>query len=380
MRITFLVRSLEKGGAERQLATLALGLKRRGVDVTAVVFYSCADGFDGDLEKGGIRVISLNKKGRWDVVPFLFRLIKTLRAERPDIIHSYLDVSNLLTAVFKKMLRPAKIVWGVRASHMDFSKYDFWLGVTNSIASMLSRYADLVIVNSNAGRSAAIDSGYPAKKVVMINNGIDTDKFDADLQRRMSARKAWGIGERQKVIGLPARIDPMKDHPTFLRAVAEFKLTRNDVAFVLAGGGPQTLVDDLKTQAQKLGIEDSLIWLGEVVDMPEVYNGFDIATLTSSGEGFPNVIGEAMACGVPCVVTDVGDAATIVGETGAVVPPKNPTALAAEWNRMIGNLEKNKNVLKQASKERIVKNFSIDKLVDETLFAMKNILIKTRFQ
>ena len=127
----------------------------------------------------------------------------------------------------------------------------------------------------------------------------------------------------------------MKDHANLLKAAASFARENSDARFVCVGGGPAAYRDDLETRADSLGLADRLVWAGEIGEMRAAYNAFDIATLSSSfGEGFPNVVGEAMACGIPVVATDVGDVRLIIGELGEVVPPNNPDLLCAGWTRL----------------------------------------------
>jgi glycosyltransferase involved in cell wall biosynthesis len=263
------------------------------------------------------------------------------------------------------MLKPLfpniKVVWGVRASNVDFSRYDWFPRFTFAMSCRLARFADLIIVNSKAGRDYHQALGYPGHKMVVIPNGIDTDKFYPDPGERRRVRAEWGIAEQERLIGLVARFDPMKDHHTFLKAAAMLAQEREDVRFVCVGDGPAEYRQELHAYARQLDLTGRLIWAGARRDMPGVYNALDIATSSSLGEGFSNVIGEAMACGAPCVVTDVGDSAWLVGETGVVVSPTNPQALAAGWRAC---LERDMSLLSGQARLRVVENFSIKLLVE----------------
>jgi glycosyltransferase involved in cell wall biosynthesis len=148
-------------------------------------------------------------------------------------------------------------------------------------------------------------------------------------------RRIWGLSDRAFVIGCVARLDPMKDHANLLNAAARFAREDSDVRFVCVGHGPATYRDELKRLAGSLGLADRVLWADEVADMKAVYNAFDIATLASAfGEGFPNVVGEAMACGIPVAATDVGDVRAIAAGSGEVVPPRNPDLLCAAWRSL----------------------------------------------
>jgi glycosyltransferase involved in cell wall biosynthesis len=170
--------------------------------------------------------------------------------------------------------------------------------------------------------------GFHAQRFIVIHNGTDTRQFKPDRESGKLIRKAWGVAEQTVLIGLVARLDPMKDHQTFLKAAAILVAADSDIRFVCVGSGPENYAADLCRLAEEYGISSGLIWAGQRDDMPAVYNALNIVCSSSVSEGLPNTIAEAMACGVPCVVTNVGDSALLVGETGIVVPPNDPQALA----------------------------------------------------
>ena len=334
MKIVFLVRSLNYGGAERQLTLLSKGLRQRGHDVVVVVFYS-----GGPLEKelvdAQVRVRPLNKRGRWEVFGFLIRLIQVLREERADILHGYLHDANLMTMIPRFLTLCTKVVWGVRCSHIDLRQYDWLAWVEFKVNCWLSILPDAIIANSHVGRDYHLALGYPAEKTVVIPNGIDTERFRPNPLARRRIREEWGIKEQEELIGLVGRLDPMKDHPIFIEAAALLAKRRSEIRFVCVGGGPDEYRAELQRHAKQLGLEDRLLWVGIREDMPAVYTALDIAVSSSYGEGFANVIGEAMACGVPCVVTNVGDSARVVADLGEVVPPKDPAALRDAIERLL---------------------------------------------
>ena len=160
------------------------------------------------------------------------------------------------------------------------------------------------------------------------------------------------------------RLDPMKGHPTFLRAASLLAQKMPGVRFVCVGDGPDAYKNELAALGEQLGLSGNLVWAGPQADMRAVFNAFDLASSSSSfGEGFPNVIGEAMACKIPCVVTDVGDSPWIVEKTGMVVPPDDPKALAEGWEQF---LKEDRNEKARKARLRIENNFSLDHLVNRT--------------
>jgi glycosyltransferase involved in cell wall biosynthesis len=368
IKVVFLIRVLGVGGAERQLVELAKALDRRTFEIVVLCFYE-GGAFAKDLLAAGIPVISLHKRGRWEVLRFAARMALELRRLRPDIVHAYLTGPNLMAAVMKPILGSTRIVWGIRASRLETE--DRLEKVLSRLEVLLSSRASLVIVNSAAGLAYCHWAGFAKDHCVVIRNGIDVTRFSPDNAARVEQRSAWGIPPDALVIGLVGRIDPMKDHATFLRAAAIFAESRPDARFVCIGGGPFSYVSQLQALARQLGIEEKVVWTGIAGDMPAAYRALDICCSSSAfGEGTPNCVAEAMACGVPCVVTDVGDSRIVVGQTGAVVPPANPAALAAALGAMAQRIAREPH-LGWAARERIVAGFSLRRLADETTKALR---------
>lgn len=358
MKVLFLTRALNVGGAERQLVALARGLRKREHEVAVAVFYP--DGvLEGELKEAGIPILSLAKRGRWDVVGFVLRLIHLVRCYRPDVLHSY--ISNLVTVVVQPFLKSTKIVWGVRSSYMDFSRYDWLFRVSYGLACRLSHSADLIIANSHAGRRGHVADGYPAGKMVVIPNGIDVERFRPNLEARARIREEWGLSEEDALIGIVGRLDPMKDVETFLAAAASIASTRQAVHFVSVGDGRPEYRAVLHERARTLGLTGRLRWAGTRTDVADIYSALDVLVNCSYGEGFSNVIGEAMACGIPCVATNVGDSGVIIGALGEVVEPKDAVALAQGIERLL-----RRRLTSAEIRQRMVDHFSLDTLVLNT--------------
>lgn len=376
--ILFLVRALDRGGAERQLVVLAKGLASRGHAVSVAVFFG-GGVYEAELAEAGVRIINLGKQGRWDIFPFLGRLVHFLRKERPAVMHSYLGVPNILAMVLKPLLPGTRIIWGVRASNVDLSRYDWLSRLAYALECRLARFAKRIITNSHAGKRYAVANGFPEDKIVVIPNGINAEYFRFDSEGRRQVRSAWGVGEDEILVGLAARLDPMKDHPTFLEAASRIARERQDVRFVCVGDGSMAYTQALKQQAAALGLSSQLIWAGARDNMPAVYSALDIASSSSSfGEGFSNTIAEAMACGVPALVTDVGDAAWIVGDFGIVVPPSDPGALTEGMLKLIAMPTGQRQALGGQARSRIVAEFGIDNLVQATESALGDFEISIR--
>ncbi len=367
MKILFLIRSLEYGGAESQLVVLARGLHKLGIDVSVAVFYSGGP-FAEDLRAAGVRIIPLGKRHRWDNFRFFWRLRNLVVKEQPDIIHSYLVVQNLITALLKLSGCKSKVVWGVAASYMDFSQYDWTASVSFRASMLMSRWADLIISNSHAGRTYHIRNGYPAERMTVIPNGIDTGRFAPNKEIGMQVRKGLGLDSAECIIGTVGRLDPMKDYPNLIRAAAEVVKTHPDAKFVCFGNGPRAHQQYLLQLCEQHGVPRTFIWAGARRDIENVYNAFDIMVLASLGEGLPNVLIEAMACGIPCVATDVGDSRLLLADMGQIVPPKDPNALAAAICAMMKSKPAAASI-----RQRIIDEFSVEVLVRRTLSTLENL-------
>ncbi|MGH8234759.1 MAG: glycosyltransferase [Rhodanobacteraceae bacterium] len=360
----FLVRSLRQGGAERQLVALARGLHHRGWPVTVVCCYG-GGVFQAELEKSGVPLIDLHKRGRWDVAGFMWRLLRTLRDSHAEIVHGYMTLGNML-ALLAHAVRPrTRVVWGVRSTIIDRTRRD-WLSRLNfRMSCSAARFADRIIANSEAGAVHHASLGYPHGRIEVIPNGIDTERFHFDATGRNRLRDEWKVADNTTLVGLVGRIDPMKDHATFLQA-AELLAARDDrLRFVCVGGGDSGFAQGIKALATRLGLDPRLVWAGARNDMAAIYSALDIAASSSCGEGFSNVIAEAMACGRPCVVTDVGDSARIVGTCGAVVKAGDPSALADAIERVAKELgDPGESArLRAASRARIEESYSLDALL-----------------
>ena len=372
MKITFLARSLLPGGAERQLVALAKEMALMGHQVSVLVFYG-GGALEEDLRDVGVPIIEIEKKGRWDIPGFLFRLYRHLRNDKPNILNSYLTVPNILAVVMGWMIPSLNVVWGIRASNMALAEMDRVSSLSYRLEAQLSRLPDLIVVNSYAGREHCLSQGYPESLMTVIPNGIDTKKFVPDSQRRSALRREWAVDEEEYIVALIARIDPIKNHDCFLKAAALLSRHRQDVRFICVGGGDPGLARRLKKQAEDLGISDYLLWLGDRRDMVDVFNAVDLVTLTSFSEGFPNVIGEAMSCGVPCITVDVGDCAILLKGVGQVTVPE-AEALSQAWGKALSCSEEEKCERSQAVRRRIEKQFSVSALAQKTQDAFLSIL------
>ena len=358
--IFHVITTLSYGGAEAMLYRLLSHLSKNTSFQHSVVSLTGLGVHGPRLIEMGTPVYCLHMKGGRPEFRTLTKLYLLLKEYRPCVLQTWLYHADLLGLIVGRLARVPRIVWNVRCSNMDFRYYartTLWIF---ALLSRLSRIPDAVVVNSEAGRQFHSQVGYNPRRWEVIPNGFEIERHKPDTEARTRYRLSVGLDESVRVIGMVARYDPMKDHATFFAAARRLSDVLPDVCFVLVGKGMDEGNNDIKEMIQKNGLRDRTYLLGERVDAPDIFPAFDINTLSSSfGEGFSNVLGEAMACGVPCVSTNVGDSAYIIGDTGKVVPSKNSTALAQAWFELLSIAPEQRSELGLKARRRIEGEFSI---------------------
>ncbi|MDY6879381.1 MAG: glycosyltransferase [Thermodesulfobacteriota bacterium] len=373
-----MITTLNIGGAEKTLFNL-LSSMDKSFFLNSVISLTDIGSVGQEMMKKGIPVYSLNMpNGRltFTGMAMLWRLLSTIR---PVILQTWLYHSDLLGLIFGRLSGIKNICWNIRCSYMKLDDYRVSTRWVFKLCSILSSIPKVVVTNSLEARQFHRDSGYRPNQWKVIPNGFDLNQFKPDVQTKASFiseliedSSFWKDKretERGKClapisIGFVARCDPMKDHSTFFKAAFLLLQENKDVCFILAGKGITEENNKLLALIQDNQM-DHFRLLGERSDIPKVTAALDIACSVSHGEGFPNTIGEAMACGVPCVVTDVGDSAMIVGGTGRVVPPRNPEALAAAWKALIDLGEEGRSALGEAARRRIQEHFELSRIVGQ---------------
>ncbi|MRR37034.1 glycosyltransferase, partial [bacterium] len=277
-----------------------------------------------------------------------------------DIIHTWMYHANLLGLLF---MRRRALVWSILCSYMDLDAYGPVYKLTVHAGAAMSSFPDLVVANSQAGRGVHQELGYHPKRWEIIPNGFDTDVFRPDPASRAVVRSMLGIPREALVIGLIARFDIMKDHGNFFEAARLLLKTQPGAYFLLAGRGVDKDNPQIREWAAGMGRGDQVILLGERADVPAILPALDISTSSSCGEGLPNNIGESMAAGIPCVVTDVGDSAMLVEDTGIVVPKKDPQALCTAWQRLMRDGEALRRDLGERARKRIIERYAMATMV-----------------
>jgi glycosyltransferase involved in cell wall biosynthesis len=365
MKIMFLVRSMAVGGAQRQLSLLSRELLRLDHEVSVLLYYT-GELFDAELRAHGLRVVDLKKRGRWRNLGFLLRLVRMVRAERPDVVYAYLPGPNLLALLLRCLGGGCAVVCGVRASEMSGQRVDWLTRLTLVLERQLVLHADMVIVNSHVG-ARYLCRGRHYANVAVIHNGVDTQSFAFSAVGRRRMRATWSVSEDTPVVGCVARLDPMKDHPTLLQAFALLRQSRPDARLICVGTFAEPYRSELTALERQLRLAGAVLWIAHESQLSDLYSGFDALCLSSAyGEGFPNVLAEAMACGVPCVATDVGDAAQILSSADYLVPRRDPRSLAQALAKALAQ----RRLFSELRTERIRAQFSARRLAELSLQAL----------
>ncbi|MDB5904080.1 MAG: hypothetical protein JWM26_2958 [Betaproteobacteria bacterium] len=360
VRLAFVLGSFELGGAEMMLWKLLSRLDRSRFDPVVIALSSRADGMLERFQQSGIecRLLGVNAST-------LFRLATLISRRSTDIVQGWMYYGNLAATLSSLMTRSRHaVLWAIRGTLVDAQYTSRSTALSIWLGGRLSFLPQLIINNSSTSSlQHEARYGYAASKRVVLPNGFDTDVFRPSAEARSSVRSALGLGPDAVLAGLIGRYHPMKQHAKFIEAAALVSRRFPDVHYVLAGDRIDGSNAELVQAVEQHGLRARVHLLGRRDDMHVVAAALDLAvSASSSGEGFPNVVGEAMSCGVPCVVTDVGDSAFVVGDTGLTVPPGDTRALAGAIEALVGS-DARRVELGARARQRVVERFSLDAVV-----------------
>lgn len=280
---------------------------------------------------------------------------------RPDLVQGWMYHGNLAAMLLARKL---PVVMGIRQSLYQLENESLLTRCTIRLGAWLSHYAASIVYNSHMSARQHEAFGFSSARRLVIPNGFDTESYCPHPGNRQAVRQELRIHSDMVLIGLIGRYHPMKDHGTFLSAAALLSQRFPMVRFLMAGTSVDATNNKLVNRIEQLGLSQRVLLLGERNDMPRVNAALDIASSTSAwGEGFANAVGEAMSCGVPCVVTDIGDSAWIVGDTGRVVTPRNAEVIAQAWSELIELGRSGREELGRQARRRIMDAFALGSVV-----------------
>jgi glycosyltransferase involved in cell wall biosynthesis len=359
VNVLFLSTGLGTGGAERSLLRLSSALLARGLR-PAVVCLSRQTELLARFEEAGVEtmVLDLGSPAGWRDGWQRFQQWRGRR--RPDVIQGWMYHGNLAASLLSRGRLP--VSWSVRQT-LNGNRDSLRTRAVIRGSALLSRTARCIVYNSAAARHQHEERGFATDKGCVIHNGVDMTPPSTDA--RDHARRLFNVAESAVVVGHVARLHPSKDHRSFLVAFSQLARAQPRAVAVLAGRGVDAATPELAVLIDRLGVREKVRLLGPRADIDALYAGFDVFCMSSSAmEGFPNVVAEAMAAGVPCVVTRVGDASQMVGDTGHVVSPGDPTAMAVALGDVVALDPIVRRQLGECARARVAREFTVEQMTD----------------
>ncbi|MFP4169295.1 MAG: glycosyltransferase family 4 protein [Desulfonatronovibrionaceae bacterium] len=364
LKLLHIITGLSTGGAETMLYKL-LSRMDKGLYASQAVSLLGKGPMAERIEALGVPVQAVNMSRGVPDPRGIWRLSRLIRNYDPDVIQTWMYHADLIGGLAAKMAGNYPVVWNIRHSNLhprENKKTTIW---TAKACALLSRWIPKKIVCcSEESRRVHASLGYDQDRMLVIPNGFDLEAFGPNKEARRSLRSELGLGQDALLIGMAARFNPQKDHFNLVQASKHLKDQGLEVYFMFCGPGMDRENEELCGWIKEIGLEDRFFLLGPKSDMPRITAALDVACLSSAyGEGFPNVLGEAMACEVPCVATNVGDSAEIVGDTGRVVPPRDPETLAMAIKELIDMETEGRTELGKRARQRVEERFELGKVV-----------------
>lgn len=364
IKVMHIITTLGPAGAENMLYRIAAGMDGARFENEVVSLTGIMD-LAEKMNSIGVGVRSLAMRKSIPNPLLVMRLARWIRESKPDVIHTWMYHANLIGTLAARLAGNVPVVWAIHHNEHDPRVDKRRTMLVNRACALLSRKcAAQIVFCSEASLRTHKKLHYAPEKLQVIPNGFDLEQVKPDPTAREALRQELGIPAEALVIGLAARFHPHKDHHNFIQAAARLHKLMPDVHFLLFGMGITWDNAQLAGWIESAGIRRRCHLLGLRQDISRLFSGIDIATTASRSEAFPIVIGEAMACGTPCVVTDVGDSALIVENTGSVVSPEDPHALAEAWRALIDAGPAVRQRLGIAARDRVQRHFALPAIVE----------------
>jgi glycosyltransferase involved in cell wall biosynthesis len=362
LKIAFIITGLSAGGAEIMLLQILERLDSRFSK--NVISLTSLGEIGRKIQSLGINVEALGMTPRVPNPIALIKLMRIIRSLKPNVVHTWMYHSDLIGGIAARLAGIRSIAWSLRHSNLapNLNKRSTLL-VMQACAKLSPWIPQRIIACSETAQAAHIEAGYDANKISVIPNGFDLSRYKPDTDARNSVRAEFNLSQNAQLVGLIARYDPQKNHTGFLKAAAYIHRSRPDVHYLLVGKGVDNGNRILREEIGQAGLSSCVQLLGYREDIPRLMASLDVLASSSDGEAFPNVLGEAMACGIPCAATDAGDSSYIIGDTGQLAHTGDMIGLAEAIMSLLSMGPENRELISMQARSRIYDNFEISKVV-----------------
>ena len=366
MKILHIISGLKRGGAETQLFRICQFDQDND---HIVVSLSNKEGYGDILEEINVSVYALNFSSGRISISGLIKLYRIMKQQKPDVVQTWMNHADFIGGIIARIAGIKNIFWGVHQTILIKGKSKaFTIMIVKLNAILSNLIPNKIIYCAEKSREVHELIGFKKSKGVVIQNGYDINIFHQNDSLRKDFRDKLGISQDAFIIGHVASYDPLKDQDTLIKSLGNLLQRKIKFSAVLVGENLDNLNDDLVSSIKDNGLSDNVYLLGTRDDILSVMNAIDLFLLSSVSEAFPNVLNEAMACGTPCLATDVGDSSFIVDKTGWIVQPKDSKAMANACVNAFNEKEQNNEhwkKRKEACRERIIENFSFEKMINK---------------
>jgi glycosyltransferase involved in cell wall biosynthesis len=357
-KVCYIISNLDIGGAELSLSKIVQGLNK-DFDFTIISFKKIGNVGEA-LKKNGINIISLELRNVFDIFFKLILLYKIIKKLKPDFVHTWMYHADFFGGIVSRLAGVKIVYWNIRNTELikgtAFSTRI--IGYINSLFSYI--IPTKIILVSESSKKYHSKLLYSKNKMLVIPNGYDINKYKLDKAKRKNIRRELIISDESLIVGSIARFNEYKDHTSFINAGLKLLENNDKVYFVLIGRDVTLKNKKLSQLIENSKFRNNFYFLGEKNNIIDYYSAFDIFCLHSVSEGFPNVLAEAMAFGLPCVSTDVGDSKILVSNTQLLVPPMDHIKLSHALKRICMMSENERKIIGQYNQKIISSNYSTD--------------------
>lgn len=373
MKILHIIVGLDVGGAELALHRLISASS----DEHSVISLTNVGVVGAMLQSSGVQVAAMSMKSLIDAPRIMLKLAAEIRKAQPDVVQTWMYHANLLGGLAARIAGTKNILWGIRTTDVKAGKSRATTWVNWLCAKLSSVVPRAIVCAAHASLKTHVDDGYEITRMLVIPNGFDLVELSELQSERASLRAKLGFGPDNVVIGSVGRFNPVKDHPTFVRAAGMLAKGNHNVRFLMVGREVEQSNSALKDWINATGYATHFVLLGERSDVSSCLAVMDIFCLHSKNEGFPNVVAEAMGTGLPCVVTDVGDAKALIQDAGVCVPRQDPEALASAIENLLQLSTDERLSLGKRGRQRISSEFTMAKVRERYESLYRHITVGT---